>query len=1420
MATLDRNHRRYLRPFALGLTVGILILGGFGGVAGSDRAAPAAPLWVAAGPTVLASGGHTPVHVLPNPLPTNQRLPSGLFPTAYPIGPGHHLLGAPRPVFPSHRPSTWGDGSGGTFPGSDYNWSLLNESCYGIWPGSQNGYEGDCYGHDEPGLDPYSTLPGSGGNATWVVTLPTERSPTQNQSNLYAAIWFGLTLTDPFGWLDECFLELQFYPDSSFTASTTVYDHWEAAAVAWQIEAITGAEDACFYQPLVLDSNPGIYLNMSGGDTVRVVENGWQGSPYGENLSIVDVTSGSTSTVHMYNSYQGYPLDPAYSTNSYPNSLQWTSGGELPVSFAFETGHANYAFPENNSYGGCSAGVPPPTPQDPATPCPSYDPGYWINDTVTPWEIHSPVFYNAQSTDVASEVTFSQDLGGITFIDPISSGSCTGRDGSAFCTYPWFSYSCGAQAFEFGATDWPGVSDDFGQYNEYSRATVTNDLNSGYYTLSPHAMPACGAAIDPFNFVSNGGTIGFLGTTWSGSGGVFGFLPGNYSISASPSGSNSFDNWSTTGGYQVSDPTLPSPTLWIDGSGTLTAHFGPAVPKVPVTFDDLGLHGRVQVVAGFTESANSTNFTVPNGATLALAPGIYSICALPDPGYNFTSWSSNSTGGALAAPGFPFTWLTVSGEVPSITVSAAYAASTSTALVLVYVLSGLGTVYFDGTAEPSGAYLQVPVGTYTIAAVASPGYTVAYWGLSGIAAGIISTDPTNATVENGTSYLEVYFLQLADLTVVDVGPNGTGASATVQFDGIAAYPNGTTLPVEQYGPSYYGVVATAPAGSAFVRWTSSTPSELRVFNPTNASATILLNGSATLTATFGPPTIFTNLTVHASPAGAGSIELGNGEYSAAGATSSLTVPKGTYLLEAAAHPGYSFAGWRSNGSAIVLSYSTQSPSVPQNLLVLNAGNGSLTAVFFAVAAPAFPVSFYTNPVGGQGWLNGTPVSNGETLYLQNGSYSIGVNAFAEDLEEWFSTSNLSTSGPFGNTTTLIVNGSGSVYVVGVGPFLLELDVSPISGGAPLNVSLAVDATGGGGPSNVTWTFGDGTPDGYGPSQTHDYATPGTYPLSVLADDGAGGTVGDAVFVDVIGVTESVASGPGPLSVTFGTTIVGGPGGYGYLWDFGDGSPATTSPTPTHTFNSVQTFVVRVTVTTAVGVYAVATTTVQVLAPLTLLIGSSAETGRVPLTVNVTATPSGGTAPYSINWTFGDGATATGLTAAHTYASAGTYVIGATVTDAHGFTTVAEYPVYAVPAPLAGSLALGPTSITLGESFRFSAQATGGLPPFTYDWSVLPTGCDTQNLSTLDCTPSAAGDFPVHVTISDPDGQSVSLTGNVSVSPAGSGNSPNAGGSLPAWELGALIGAVGIVVIGILLIALRARSRPPNPPTSPPASGPP
>ena len=77
-------------------------------------------------------------------------------------------------------------------------------------------------------------------------------------------------------------------------------------------------------------------------------------------------------------------------------------------------------------------------------------------------------------------------------------------------------------------------------------------------------------------------------------------------------------------------------------------------------------------------------------------------------------------------------------------------------------------------------------------------------------------------------------------------------------------------------------------------------------------------------------------------------------------------------------------------------------------------------------------------------------------------------------------------------------------------------------------------------------------------------------------------------------------------------------------------------------------------------------------------------------------------------------------------------------------------------PLTSTLGASPASIDAGQNMTFTSSATGGLVPYTYAWSGLPTGCSGTTAS-ITCTPTAAGTKNITVTITDAIGLAVSTS---------------------------------------------------------------
>ncbi len=214
----------------------------------------------------------------------------------------------------------------------------------------------------------------------------------------------------------------------------------------------------------------------------------------------------------------------------------------------------------------------------------------------------------------------------------------------------------------------------------------------------------------------------------------------------------------------------------------------------------------------------------------------------------------------------------------------------------------------------------------------------------------------------------------------------------------------------------------------------------------------------------------------------------------------------------------------------------------------------------------------------------------------------------------------------------------------------------------------------------------------------------------------------------------------------------------YAWDFGDGETGTGATT-THEYARAGSYTVTLTVTDAQGVTDTATEEVTVLGP------NAAPTAALDATVDGMAVsvdgrgstdPDGSIASYA--WRFGDGNTASGPTATHTYASGGDYTIELTVTDDRGATATATERVTIVAPNRAPTAAFTASASGRTVSFdgRGSSDPDGSI--VAYAWSFGDGSSGTG--ATASRTYATDGEFEVTLTVTDDDGATATATRTV------------------------------------------------------------
>ncbi|MCI4350722.1 MAG: hypothetical protein L3K15_04340 [Thermoplasmata archaeon] len=1348
--------------------------------------------------------------------------------------------GSPFPT--GSAPSVHPSGANGVDPNQVY----ATDHCSGLY--SQLGepaYLHDCYGHDEPVMEFYSNQPGSGGNISWNVTLPIDRNATQNQSDLYVAMWFGMTMTDPFGWLSQCFLELQFYPDQTWyngpgtpnPLNSTVNGAWNAAAVAWQIQATSGYENPCFYQPAFLHNlgygkGNGSYLNMTQGDRVGVTMTGWVGDPFGENLSIIDYTNGQWSNITLYNSTGNYPLDPAYATNQYENSLQW-GFGELPVTFAFETGHT---FLGNGGGRFCSASPPPPTASNPATPCPSYDPSSWVNDSLAPWHIQVPNYFNATARTTPASVSFEDDQQGITLVDSNFgySTSCPGNEGSAWCSYPWYSFSCSVHAFEFGATDYPGVAQDFGKYNQYNPRYVPSPLGYGTTIGTNFSVPACGAAsysVTVGTAGTSGGTAYFLSQPITTTSTFNGLLPGVYAIHAIGSSGAPFNYWSLSGGVAIDSTTGAFSTLTVTSGGTVTAVFGALPTTATVTFLDAGAPGSVNFLWSIEPGFGSASpATLTSGGSEVLPSGAFVIQAYPPRGFNFSFWSESGGAVTVAAPYLPLSDLVVDAGGGAATVTAHYVASTSNGSLAVYVY-GNGSVTVNGIPIPESSstfgyrLLTVPVGTYAVNATAGPDH----WQFSGWNFGSpeLMTNFSNRSflnVGNGSSYLDAFFSQSPNLTVtLDDAPALGGAIST----GFGVQTNGS---VRSTYPGVLSIEAAPAAGYTFVSWSVSSGANLWAFPSTAANALLFVNHSGTLTANYAPAPAL-NLTFLDVPANGGAILFNYLNLYPSGSVNT-TLAHGLFSIIPLPAPGYRFTGWNWSGNATVTS---------NRVNVVGAG-GSVTANFSLVPPPTpphFNVSFVGDPPTAlSGKINGVAFPVGGSVALLAGSYALNASVGLTNYSfvGWTTSGGLTVANASRANTTVNVTSGGTVYALGA-PFILAAVAVTPTARVDLNTPVTFRATvNGPGPFTFSWNGLPGTCPTLNSSTIPCVPNAaGTYTISVTVSTPDGSSAASAPLGFTVALNPSVAMFNASLTaftLTTGTTfvaqVVGGLAPYALVYvglPPGCASANVTSlpclPTATGTFP------VELQATDLAGRAAFRNASITVnAAPQITAFTVAPTTVTVGVPANFTLVTAHGTQPFGesvaglpVGCSAGSLPPGPTATFACVPTSSGTYNVTVHLTDASGVSASSTVTLLVNPAPTVTAFVASAASFVLGNTTTLTVTATGGTGALRYAYAGLPSTCPSVNAATLSCQPTAAGTFSVTVTATDSQGvsaqKSTSFTATAPVSkpPSKGGNSPSTGG-LSNLDYGIIALVAVLAVIGIVAAIFGRRKRPVSSPPEP------
>ena len=283
-------------------------------------------------------------------------------------------------------------------------------------------------------------------------------------------------------------------------------------------------------------------------------------------------------------------------------------------------------------------------------------------------------------------------------------------------------------------------------------------------------------------------------------------------------------------------------------------------------------------------------------------------------------------------------------------------------------------------------------------------------------------------------------------------------------------------------------------------------------------------------------------------------------------------------------------------------------------------------------------------------------------------------------------------------------------------------------------SATVTASGGTSGYTYSWTGGGGT------SATTTGRAAGAYTVTITDANSCTATTSVTITQPASAVSGSITAQTNVLCFGASTgsatvTASGGTSGYTYSWTGGGGSSATTTGRAAGAYT--------VTVTDANS--CTATTSVTITQPASAVSASTTADSNATCIAGggATATPSGGTGPYTYLWSNAD------TTASITGITPGTYTV--TISDANSCTATSSVAISAAPIPsVAASLDSNATCSAGGGA---TATPSGGTSPYTYAWSNLA--------STASITGVVAGTYTVTIT----DANSCTATSSVTITGA-------------------------------------------------------
>ncbi|MEZ2443390.1 gliding motility-associated C-terminal domain-containing protein [Chitinophaga sp. RCC_12] len=665
----------------------------------------------------------------------------------------------------------------------------------------------------------------------------------------------------------------------------------------------------------------------------------------------------------------------------------------------------------------------------------------------------------------------------------------------------------------------------------------------------------------------------------------------------------------------------------------------------------------------------------------------------------------------------------------------------------------------------------------------------------------------------------------ATATKTNISCNGAndGTATAVVSGGVAPYtyswaPGGaTTSTITNLGPGTYTCTATDANGCTITGTVSMT--EPPLLTSTSTATRVSCNGgndgSATAVASGGTPPYSYSWSDGATTATANNLTAGTytctiTDGNGCTSTTSATVSQPSAVTGSTSPTNITCNG-AANGSATV---NASGGMAPYTYLWSNGGTtqtinnlapGDYTVMItdangctFNVSSPAtiteppvLSAGVTHTDVGCNGERTGTATATatgGTAPYSYQWSPSGGTGSIATGLGAGDYTCNITDANGCTTSVTVTIGQSSTLNA--------SFNADDVSCKGANDGAATATVSGGATPYTYSWSPGGET------TPAISNLGPGTYTCTVT--DANGCTIRQTVEVKepaLLKARDTIINNITCNGANDGAARVtpsGGTAPYTYSWSPGGGSTQTVSNLSPGTYTT--------TVTDANG--CTATSSVTITEPL-VLEGSISHTNITSTgAINGTATASatGGTPPYSYNWSPG-GATSPTISGL----APGTYTC--TITDANGCTTTESVTIID-PTGAALAVNTAQTNVTCNGTNTGVARvsAYGGTPPYTYSWS--PGGSTNPVIDglapgtyTCTVTDDAGATVVATITITEPAPLTASAAGTDVLCNGGNSGSAivtAAGGTLPyaySWSNGATNDTVTNLTAGTYTVTI-------------------